>query len=71
MTHEVLPRVVDVTIPDPNRADIGRLKWQLALLPASWVVLSHVCIHVVVYIYIYILVGRCVCYWRWMASNWL
>ena len=52
MTHEVLPRVVDVASPDANMADVGRLNWRLVLLLASWIVLSHVCIHVVVCIYI-------------------
>ena len=53
MNHKVLPRVVDVASLDANRADVGRLKWRLALLPVSWIVLSPVCIHVVVCIYIY------------------
>jgi len=35
MTHEVLPRVVDVASLDANRNDVGRLKQRLALLPAS------------------------------------
>ena len=52
MTHEVLPRVVDVASPNANRAVVGRLKWRLALLPTSWIVLSLVCIRVVVCIYI-------------------
>ena len=61
MTHEALPRVIDVASLDANRADVGRLKWRLALLLALWIILSPVCIHVVVCIYIYLLVGRCVC----------
>ena len=32
MTHEVLPRVVDVASPYANRDDGRRLKWRLALL---------------------------------------
>jgi len=33
MTHEVLPYVVDVASPDASRDDVGRMRWQLALLP--------------------------------------
>jgi len=65
MTHKVLPRVLDVAIPDANRADVGRLKWRLALLPASWIVLSPVCIHVVVCVYISLWVDMFIDSARW------
>ena len=32
MTHEILPRVVDVTSSDASSDDIGRMKYRLALL---------------------------------------
>ena len=45
MTHEVLPRVVNVASPNANKADVRRLKWQLAMLLELYV-MHFSCIYI-------------------------
>jgi len=60
VTHEVLPRVIDVASPDASRNDVGRMKWRLPLLPKSLYV---------VYCCIYSCVLDVYVIGSWMISN--
>jgi len=56
MTHEVLPRVVDVVSPDARRDGVGRLMWRLAVLPELYVM--HLsCIYIYSCVLMYMLFG--------------
>ena len=59
MTHEFLPHVVDEACPDRNIDGIGRLIWQLALLPEFVNYIIFVCIHVVVCVYSHVIECKC------------
>ena len=63
MTHDLLPRVVDVANPNGSTNDVGRMRWRQALLLEFCILYLSLYIHMCV---------KCICYgasWYLVGCN--